>query len=171
MDRCKRCTYVAMLERALVEHGLVKEKNLKTHERHRPRSALTMCAVPCSVMLCCAQGLSGHLVEVIALLLLPVAIAMCGYAIFIFVWRSQMIAKKRVSVEWTSTGIQLYFSRLSMQNKWCMQCIGLAAVAALHLLSVCGPVTDTAPAHLPPCRHSPPLCLPPPPLPSAALTL
>lgn len=41
------------------------------------------------------QGLSGHLVEVIALLLLPVAIAMCGYAIFIFIWRSQMIAKKR----------------------------------------------------------------------------
>jgi hypothetical protein len=36
-------------------------------------------------------------VEVIALLLLPVAIAMCGYAIFIFIWRSQMIAKKRVS--------------------------------------------------------------------------
>lgn len=42
------------------------------------------------------QGLGGHLVEVIALLLLPVAIAMCGYAIFIFVWRSEMIAKKRV---------------------------------------------------------------------------
>lgn len=41
------------------------------------------------------QGLSGHLVEVIALLLLPVAIGMCGYAIFIFIWRSQMIAKKR----------------------------------------------------------------------------
>jgi hypothetical protein len=43
------------------------------------------------------QGLGAHMVEVIALILLPVAIAMCGYAIFIFVWRSQMIAKKRVS--------------------------------------------------------------------------
>eukprot|EP00775_Hariotina_reticulata_P007348 gene7348-7559_t len=43
------------------------------------------------------KGLGGHMVEVIALILLPVAIAMCGYAIFIFIWRSQMIAKKRVS--------------------------------------------------------------------------
>ncbi|KAF8057149.1 VTC4 [Scenedesmus sp. PABB004] len=41
------------------------------------------------------KGLSGHLVEIIALLLLPVAIGMCGYAIFIFKWRSDMIAKKR----------------------------------------------------------------------------
>ena len=44
-----------------------------------------------------AKGLSAHLVTVIALLLLPVAIAMNGYAIFVFVWRSQMIAKKRPS--------------------------------------------------------------------------
>jgi hypothetical protein len=36
-------------------------------------------------------------VEIIALILLPVAIAMCGYAIFVFVWRSQMISRKRVS--------------------------------------------------------------------------
>jgi hypothetical protein len=43
-------------------------------------------------------GLSAHLVEIIALILLPVAISMCGYAIFIFKWRSDMIAKKRVSV-------------------------------------------------------------------------
>jgi hypothetical protein len=35
-------------------------------------------------------------VEIIALILLPVAIAMCGYAIFVFVWRSQMISRKRV---------------------------------------------------------------------------
>jgi hypothetical protein len=42
-------------------------------------------------------GLSAHLVEIIALILLPVAICMCGYAIFIFKWRSDMIAKKRVS--------------------------------------------------------------------------
>uniref|UniRef100_A0A383VD06 SPX domain-containing protein n=1 Tax=Tetradesmus obliquus TaxID=3088 RepID=A0A383VD06_TETOB len=40
-------------------------------------------------------GLSAHLVEIIALILLPVAISMCGYAIFIFKWRSDMIAKKR----------------------------------------------------------------------------
>jgi hypothetical protein len=41
-------------------------------------------------------GLSAHLVEIIALILLPVAISMCGYAIFIFKWRSDMIAQKRV---------------------------------------------------------------------------
>ncbi|KAF6262836.1 VTC domain-containing protein [Scenedesmus sp. NREL 46B-D3] len=40
-------------------------------------------------------GLSAHLVEIIALILLPVAISMCGYAIFIFKWRSDMIAQKR----------------------------------------------------------------------------
>eukprot|EP00877_Chromochloris_zofingiensis_P009475 jgi/Chrzof1/4781/Cz14g26070.t1 len=40
-------------------------------------------------------GLGAHLVEIIALILLPVAVAMCGYAIFIFTWRGQMIAKKR----------------------------------------------------------------------------
>eukprot|EP00879_Flechtneria_rotunda_P032077 GHRR01035229.1.p1 GENE.GHRR01035229.1~~GHRR01035229.1.p1 ORF type:complete len:471 (+),score=154.83 GHRR01035229.1:612-2024(+) len=40
-------------------------------------------------------GLSAHLVEIIALILLPVAIAMCGYAIFVFNWRAQMIARKR----------------------------------------------------------------------------
>jgi nitrogen fixation-related uncharacterized protein len=37
-------------------------------------------------------------VEIIALILLPVAISMCGYAIFIFKWRSDMIAQKRVRV-------------------------------------------------------------------------
>lgn len=42
-------------------------------------------------------GLGPHLVEIIALILLPVAIGMCGYAIFIFKWRSDMISKKRVS--------------------------------------------------------------------------
>ena len=44
------------------------------------------------------SSLGSHLVEIVALILLPVAIAMCGYAIFVFIWRSQMIAKKRVSV-------------------------------------------------------------------------
>lgn len=53
------------------------------------------------LLLLLRQGLSGHLVEIIALLLLPVAIGMCGYAIFIFIWRSEMIAKKRVSHPYT----------------------------------------------------------------------
>ncbi len=46
-----------------------------------------------------SHGLGAHLVEIISLILLPVAMAMCGYAIFVFVWRGQMIAKKRVSGE------------------------------------------------------------------------
>ncbi|GBG00374.1 hypothetical protein Rsub_13056 [Raphidocelis subcapitata] len=44
-----------------------------------------------------AQGLGAHLVTIIALLLLPVAIAMNGYAIFVFIWRGQMILRKRPS--------------------------------------------------------------------------
>eukprot|EP00878_Enallax_costatus_P037167 GHUV01041967.1.p1 GENE.GHUV01041967.1~~GHUV01041967.1.p1 ORF type:complete len:392 (+),score=107.62 GHUV01041967.1:183-1358(+) len=40
-------------------------------------------------------GLGAHLVEIIALILLPVAICMCGYAIFLFKWRADMISKKR----------------------------------------------------------------------------
>lgn len=40
-------------------------------------------------------GLSRHLVEVIALIMLPLAVGMCGYALMTFVWRAQNIAKKR----------------------------------------------------------------------------
>lgn len=57
--------------------------------------------LPCYLSACppaCQTGLSAHLIEIIALILLPVAIAMCGYAIFVFVWRSDMISKKRVRV-------------------------------------------------------------------------
>jgi uncharacterized membrane protein YidH (DUF202 family) len=42
-----------------------------------------------------ARPLSAHLVEIIALILLPLAIAMCVYAVFIFWWRGSMIALKR----------------------------------------------------------------------------
>jgi hypothetical protein len=44
-----------------------------------------------------AADAGSKLVLVIALILLPVAIAMNGYAIFVFIWRSQMIARKRPS--------------------------------------------------------------------------
>jgi hypothetical protein len=44
------------------------------------------------------RGLRGqvadNLVEVIALILLPVAVLMCAYALTVFVWRSRAIAKK-----------------------------------------------------------------------------
>jgi hypothetical protein len=70
-----------------------------------PRATCSCPRCCCCCCCCCHQGLSGHLVEIIALLLLPVAIAMCGYAIFIFIWRSQMIAKKRVSDAVISDGL------------------------------------------------------------------
>ena len=37
-----------------------------------------------------------NLVEIIALILLPVAVLMVGYALMVFVWRSKAIAKKQV---------------------------------------------------------------------------
>ena len=39
---------------------------------------------------------AARLVEVIALLLLPVAVLMCAYALFVFVWRSRAISRKQV---------------------------------------------------------------------------
>ena len=35
------------------------------------------------------------MVEVIALILLPVAVLMCGYALFVFLWRTRAISKKQ----------------------------------------------------------------------------
>lgn len=68
-------------------------------------------------------GLGAHLVEIIALILLPVAVAMCGYAIFIFTWRGQMIAKKRVSHSSGAARLAVVASCTS-----CLKCLdGLAA--------------------------------------------
>ena len=39
---------------------------------------------------------ADNLVEVIALILLPLAVLMCAYALTVFVWRSRAIAKKTV---------------------------------------------------------------------------
>ena len=39
---------------------------------------------------------AARLVEVIALLLLPVAVLMCAYALFVFVWRSRAISRKQI---------------------------------------------------------------------------
>lgn len=38
-----------------------------------------------------------NLVEIIAMILLPVAVLMVGYALMVFVWRSKAIAKKQVN--------------------------------------------------------------------------
>ncbi|KAG2429574.1 hypothetical protein HXX76_010809 [Chlamydomonas incerta] len=40
-------------------------------------------------------AISRHLVELIALILLPLGVAMCGYALYVFMWRATNIAKKR----------------------------------------------------------------------------
>lgn len=42
------------------------------------------------------RQVADNLVEVIALILLPVAVLMCAYALTVFVWRSRAIAKKTV---------------------------------------------------------------------------
>ena len=39
---------------------------------------------------------ADNLVEVIALILLPVAVLMCAYALTVFIWRSRAISKKTV---------------------------------------------------------------------------
>lgn len=41
------------------------------------------------------EAISRHLVELIALILLPLGMAMCGYALYVFLWRAGNIAKKR----------------------------------------------------------------------------
>ncbi len=41
------------------------------------------------------EGVSRHLVEIISLILLPLAMGMCGYALYVFVWRAKGIGKKR----------------------------------------------------------------------------
>lgn len=40
---------------------------------------------------------SDYLVETISLILLPVAVLMCAYALTVFIWRARAIAKKQVA--------------------------------------------------------------------------
>ena len=42
-----------------------------------------------------------HLVEIIAMILLPVAVIMVAYALVVFIWRSKAIAKKQVCYYFT----------------------------------------------------------------------
>ena len=39
---------------------------------------------------------TDYLVETISLILLPVAVLMCAYALTVFIWRARAIAKKQV---------------------------------------------------------------------------
>ena len=54
-----------------------------------------------------------HLVEIIAMILLPVAVVMVGYALVVFIWRSKAIAKKQVPVQ---------LSPVVLSLKACAQC-------------------------------------------------
>lgn len=45
----------------------------------------------------CAQ-VTDYMVETIALILLPVAVLMCAYALTVFIWRARAIAKKQVII-------------------------------------------------------------------------
>ena len=51
---------------------------------------------------CLSRGVPGdaqftdYLVETISLILLPVAVLMCAYALTVFIWRARAIAKKQV---------------------------------------------------------------------------
>ena len=42
-----------------------------------------------------AQGI-GDTTDIIAMILLPVAVLMCGYALVVFLWRGSQIARKQV---------------------------------------------------------------------------
>lgn len=41
---------------------------------------------------------TDYLVETISLILLPVAVLMCAYALTVFIWRARAIAKKQVRI-------------------------------------------------------------------------
>lgn len=75
----------------------------------RVRTVLSSSDVPTAVMTtvtsgytshppkwCAAIQGSDHTVELIAAILLPVAIIMCGYALTVFIWRAKAITKKQV---------------------------------------------------------------------------
>ena len=65
-------------------------------------------------MTCCVARLrldvqgTDHTVEIIAAILLPVAILMCAYALTVFIWRAKAITKKQVCpVFWASCNLML----------------------------------------------------------------
>ena len=57
---------------------------------------------PSGLLLCLTVGdvldvqFTDYLVETISLILLPVAVLMCAYALTVFIWRARAIAKKQV---------------------------------------------------------------------------
>lgn len=100
------------------------------------------------------RPLSAHLVEVIALILLPLAIAMCCYAVFIFLWRGAMIARKRPAQ---------FDDRLGPLGLCCAVVLALSAIFIVSLI-------DYAEVAAAPSPGPPPVGPPPPGAPMATLT-
>lgn len=99
------------------------------------------------------------LVEVIALILLPVAVLMCAYALVVFVWRSKAIAKKQVGY------IDDRFGPLALS--W----VVIAALSAILVVSMVdfakslapsGPGPDSPPSPPPAPQPIPPVQQPSP---------
>ena len=64
-------------------------------------TTVTSCDISHSPKWCAAMQGSDHTVELIAAILLPVAIIMCGYALTVFIWRAKAITKKQVPTHLT----------------------------------------------------------------------
>lgn len=62
------------------------------------------------------QG-TDHTVEIIAAILLPVAIVMCMYALTVFIWRAKAISKKQVSPL-----DNMYCLTLAVYTVYCSDC-------------------------------------------------
>ena len=106
-----------------------------------------------------AKGSGGSsaavLVEVIALILLPVAVLMCAYALIVFVWRSKAIAKKQVGY------IDDRFGPLALS--W----VVVAALSAILIVSMVDFAKSMSPPDAPPAPTPP---SPPGPKPAGPLT-
>jgi uncharacterized membrane protein YidH (DUF202 family) len=101
------------------------------------------------------RPLSAHLVEVIALILLPLAIAMCCYAVFVFWWRGAMISRKRPGH---------FDDRLGPLGLCCAVVLALSAIFVVSLIDYAEVSSSAGGGPAPP--PSPPLPPPvgPPPL-------
>jgi hypothetical protein len=94
---------------------------------------------PAGVTLFVTQGV-GDTTEIIAMILLPVAVLMCAYALVVFLWRSSQIARKQVRVwRWQ---IQPHNSHNSTMLVW------LSGVITAHSQCVAWTVNST-PAEMP----------------------
>jgi SPX domain protein involved in polyphosphate accumulation/uncharacterized membrane protein YidH (DUF202 family) len=87
---------------------------------------------------------AARFVEVIALLLLPVSVLMCAYALFVFVWRSRAIARKQVGY------IDDRYGPLGLAA------VVVAALSAILLVSLIDLVHTLAPPPGPPPPPPPP---------------